>query len=53
MFIRDVLIRLNAEPTWIAQTGWHSVLWPFVIYGLAVALFAVASRIPFIRRLFP
>jgi peptidoglycan/LPS O-acetylase OafA/YrhL len=53
MFIRDVLMRLNAEPTWIAQTGWHSVLWPFVIYGLAVALFAVASRIPFIRRLFP
>lgn len=53
MFIRDILVRFNVEPAWIAQTGWHSILWPFVVYGLAIALYAVASRIPVVRRLFP
>ncbi|MDD3212480.1 MAG: acyltransferase [Eubacteriales bacterium] len=52
-FIMDLLIRFNAEPAWIAQTGLHSILWPIVVYALAVALFFAARRIPLVRRMFP
>lgn len=52
-FIMDLLARFQLEPGWIADTGLHSILWPFVVYGLAVALYAIAKRIPLLRWLFP
>ncbi len=52
-FIIDLLTRFHIEPEWIAQTGLHSVLWPFVVYGLSVALYFIARRIPMVWHMFP
>jgi surface polysaccharide O-acyltransferase-like enzyme len=51
-FIMDLLTRFNLEPAWIAGSGLHSILWPFVVYGLAIGLFFVARRIPGVRAMF-
>lgn len=51
-FIMDVLERFALEPAWLSGGIGHSLLWPFVVYGLAIGVYAIGSRIPVVRKIF-
>jgi len=52
-FVMDLLDRFALEPHWMEYSGWHPILWPPVVYGLCLVLYAVGSRLPGVKRLFP
>lgn len=52
-FVMDVLDRFALEPSFIADSALHPVIWPIVVYGLCILVYALGSRLPLIKLFFP